>query len=255
MQEKTATIRPWLRRGARILLALLLVAVLLWGALFLHATVLRPRAAQQEAADGLALAETDLDALAQTDAAALDPAFGAPVGRSRTLQCSLEPSDQGWFVADHQQRCVVHEQEVRVVPAGLADPSAASGALLEDEAGWTGEAGPLVLAGTDCTIVGEDSAPADERLEVAGPEIHRAALLVEDLAEVDECLRQAGPSSRALDSAARELAATPVPSDASGQRLLVIVRQEQITSTSLGCLPLPLFCEPPVTSVRMPEAG
>src|SRR5699024_3780737 len=113
------------------------------------------------------------------------------------------------------QRCVVHEREVRVVPSGLADPSARSGALLEDEAGWAGEDGPLVPAGTDCAVVGEDSAPADERLEVPEPEIHRAALLVEDLAEVGECLRGGEPSARALDSATRELASTPVPAGAS----------------------------------------
>lgn len=255
MTTQTTTTRPWLRRGVRILLALLLVGVLLWGAMFLRATVLRPRAAQQEAADALALAEADLDALAQEDAAALDPELGAPVGSTRTLQCALEPSDRGWFVADHQQRCVVHEVEVRVVPQDLADPAARSGALLEDEAGWVQEAGPLVLAGTDCTIVGEASAPADEQLEVMTPEVHRAALLVDDLDGVEGCLDPDAPSSRALDSASRELASTPVPADASGQRLLVIVRQELITNTSLGCLPLPLFCEPPVSSVQMPDAG
>lgn len=255
MTTQTTTTRPWLRRAARILLAVILVGVLLWGAMFLRATVLRPRAAQQEATGALALAEADLDALAQEDAAALDPELGAPVGRTRTLQCALEPTDQGWFVADHRQRCTVHEVEVRAVPLDLADPSARTGALLEQEAGWEQESGPLVLAGTDCTIVGEDSVPADDQLEVMIPEVHVAALLVDDLDEVEGCLDPDAPSLRALDSDSRELASTPVPADASGQHLLVIVRQELITNTSLGCLPLPMFCEPPVSGVRMPDAG
>lgn len=254
MAENDTTIHPWLRRAAKILLALLLVSVLLWGVMFLRATVLRPNAAQQEAADALALAESDLDTLAQVDATALDQELGAPVGRTRTLACTLEPTDQGWFVAGHRQRCEVHEVEVRVVPSDLADPETRSGALLE-EAGWEPEHGPLALTGTECAIVGEDSVPADEHLDVMTPETHLAALLVDDLTEVEDCLSMDVPTSRSLDASSRELASTPVPADAAGQRLLVIVRQELITNTSLGCLPLPLFCESPITSVRMPDVG
>ena len=56
----------------------------------------------------------------------------------------------------------------------------------------------------------------------------------------------------AADRAANRLRDAPSPPD--GARLLVVVRHARISSSSLGCLPLPVFCEPTADEPQLPDA-
>ncbi|SLN05215.1 hypothetical protein FM106_30140 [Brachybacterium faecium] len=56
----------------------------------------------------------------------------------------------------------------------------------------------------------------------------------------------------AADRAANRLRDAPAPPD--GARLLVVVRLARISSSSLGCLPLPVVCEPTADEPQLPDA-
>src|SRR5699024_5421956 len=126
------------RRVGQVLLALVLVALLIWGIGLFRVLGPLPRAAQgqagRRAADGLQARPAQEQAdqgyehvleeftrLAAADAEVLDAEFGAPLGTLRTVTCSVEPSDRGWFVAEHRNDCSLRELEVRAVPDGVHD--------------------------------------------------------------------------------------------------------------------------------------
>ena len=56
----------------------------------------------------------------------------------------------------------------------------------------------------------------------------------------------------AADRAANRLRDAPSPPD--GARLLVVVRHARISSSSRGCLPLPVYCEPTADEPQLPDA-
>src|SRR5699024_3360949 len=90
------------RRVGQVLLALVLVALLIWGILFFRVLVLLPRTAQEQAAQGYELMLKEFTRLAAADADVLDAEFGAPLGTLRTVTCSVEPSEQVTVRRDRQ---------------------------------------------------------------------------------------------------------------------------------------------------------
>src|SRR5699024_12037871 len=53
------------------------------------------------------------------------------------------------------------------------------------------------------------------------------------------------PTARALGAISAEDPSSTEPTVPEGARLLVVVREARVSSSPLGCLPLPLFCESP----------
>lgn len=242
------------RRIGQILLALLLVALLLWGAMFLRVLVLLPRDAQEQANQGYELMLAEFTQLAAADAEVLDAKFDAPLGTLRTVVCSVEPSDSGWFVADHRNDCSLRELEVRAVPEDAQDAAERADAQLEETQTWQRESGYLLPAETPCEQAGEARIPADDSVPVTQPSIDLAALVVDDLDALDSCVRDHGPSARTLGAITAQDPRSSAPTPPEGARLLVVVREARISSSSLGCLPLPLFCQPPVDQPQLPDA-
>lgn len=242
------------RRFGQVLLALLLVALLIWGAMFLRVLILLPRTAQHQANQGYELMLEEFTRLAAADAAVLDEEFGAPLGTVRTVACSVEPSDSGWFVADHRNDCSLRELEVRAVPEAEQDAAVRAASLLKQSQTWQGEAGYLLAAESRCEQAGEVRVPADDSVPVAQPSIDLAALVVEDLDALDPCLRDRVPGARTLGAITVQDPDSTEPTVPQDARLLVVVREARISSSSLGCLPLPVFCEPPTDEPQFPDA-
>lgn len=241
------------RRIRQALLALLLVALLIWGAMFLRAFVLLPRAAQDQANEGYELMLEEFTRLAAADADVLDVEFGAPLGVLRTVVCSVEPSDSGWFVSDHRNDCSLRELEVRAVPADEQDAAERAGSMLEDVEAWSADAGYLLLAESSCEQAGAARIPADTDVPVAQPSIDLGALVVQDIDAIGSCLRDHGPSTRTLGAITVEDPRSEVPTVPEATTLLVVVRHARISSSSLGCLPLWVFCRPTVDQPRIPD--
>ncbi|MDN5822438.1 MAG: hypothetical protein L0H39_13255, partial [Brachybacterium sp.] len=242
------------RRIGQVVLALLLVALLVWGVMFLRVFVLLPRTAQHEASEGYELMLEEFAQLATADADVLDAKFGAPLGTVRTVVCSVEPSDRGWFVADHRNGCSLRELEVRAVPAGGQSTAEQAGSLLEEEQAWQADAGYLLAAESPCVPVGEARVPADDGVPVPQPSIDLAALVVEDLDELDSCVSAHGPSARTLGAITAQDPRSTVPTVPEDARLLVVVREARLSSSSLGCQPLPIFCQPATDQPQLPDA-
>jgi hypothetical protein len=82
-----------------------------------------------------------------------------------------------------------------------------------------------------------------------------ADAVVDDLrALYEDCVDEPGPSLRGIGAETLELPqSAPLP-DASGPRL-VVVREVRLASSDLGCLPLPMACEPAVAAPRLPEVA
>src|SRR5699024_3152680 len=106
------------RRVGQVLLALVLVALLIWGISFFRVLVLLPRTAQEQAYHVYEHVLEEFTRVVAADADVLDAEFGAPLGTLRTVTCSVEPSDRGWCVAEHRNDCSLREFEVRAVPDG-----------------------------------------------------------------------------------------------------------------------------------------
>ncbi|WP_394215307.1 hypothetical protein [Brachybacterium vulturis] len=242
------------RRIGQVLLALLLVALLIWGLMFLRVYVLLPRTAQREANQGYELMLEEFAQLAAADAEVLDAEFGAPLGTVRTVACSVEPSDRGWFVADHRNDCSLRELEVRAVTGDEQDAVERTVSLLEAEQAWQGDAGYLPAAESSCAPAGDVRIPADDGVPVPQSSTDLAALVVEDLDDLDSCLHDHGPSARTLGAITAQDPRSTVPAAPEDARLLVIVREARISSSSLGCLPLPLFCQPATDQPQLPDA-
>lgn len=242
------------RRIGQVLLALLLVALLIWGVMFLRVHVLLPRTAQREANQGYELMLEEFAQLAAADAEVLDAEFGAPLGTVRTVAFSVEPSDRGWFVADHRNDCSLRELEVRAVTAVEQDAVERAASLLEEEHVWQGDAGYLLAAEPSCATAGEARIPADDGVPVPQPSIDLGALVVEDLDELDPCVSDHGPSARTLGAITAQDPRSTVPTVPEDARLLVVVREARLSSSSLGCLPLPLFCQPATDQPQLPDA-
>lgn len=245
--------RRIVRRIGQALLAAVLVVLLIWGVMFLRAFVLLPRTAQQEASDGYELITEEFTRLAAADAELLDAAFGPALGTERTVHCAVEPADSGWFTVDHYNECALREIELRAVPEDVSDPGARAGALLGEAEAWQGEAEHLVVGEEGCTVAGESRLPADAAVPVNQPDIALAAVVVAEPGDLDSCLTDPGPSARALGSATAEVPGSSLAAIPDGARLLVVVREARISSSSLGCLPLPVFCEPAVSEPRLPD--
>ncbi len=231
----------------------MLVVLLIWGVLFFRVLVLLPRTAQEQADQGYELVLKEFTRLAAADAEVLDAEFGAPLGTLRTVTCSVEPSDRGWFVAEHRNDCSLREFEVRAVPDGEHGAGAQSASLLEESAAWQAEPGHLLTAESSCEAVGEARIRADDDIPVAQPSIDLAALVVDDLDALDSCVRDVGPTARALGAISAEDPSSTEPTVPEGARLLVVVREARVSSSPLGCLPLPVFCESPTDQPRLPD--
>ncbi|ATG51360.1 hypothetical protein CFK38_07335 [Brachybacterium vulturis] len=242
------------RRIGQMLLALLLVFLLIWGLLFLRALVLRPHAAQQEATAGLEWARAELAGLSAEDAAALDAEFGQRLGTTRTVHCGVEPSDAGWWTVDHRNTCTLREIEVRAVPAAMEEPAGVATALLADVSAWQGEPAYLVVPDPRCDPAAEARVEADAQSAPFRSDIDLAAVVVEGLPALREgCLDEPGPSHRAVGAVSLELPESAPPAEGAGARL-VVVREARLSDTSLGCLPLPIFCQPAVDEPQLPDA-
>lgn len=241
------------RRVGQVLLAFVLVALLIWGILFFRVLVLLPRTAQEQADQGYELMLKEFTRLAAADADVLDAEFGAPLGTLRTVTCSVEPSDRGWFVAEHRNDCSLRELEVRAVPDGGHDAGARAASLLEAGRAWQAEPGHLLTAESSCETADEARIPADSDVPVAQPSIDLAALVADDLDALDPCLQDSGPTARTLGALSVQDPSSTEPTVPDGTRLLVVVREARISSSPLGCLPLPLFCEPPTDQPRLPD--
>lgn len=240
------------RRIGQLLLAALLVALLVWGAMFLRSFVLLPRTAQQEASDGYALMTEEFTRLAAADAELLDAEFGPVLGAERTLHCAVEPADSGWFTVDHLNQCILREIEVRAVPEEVTDPRPRAEAVLGDADAWQAEPGYLDLEEESCSLAAQARLAADEAIPVALPDISLAAVVVSEKGELDSCLADPGPGARALGSMTVQAPGSTLTEVPDGTRLLVVVREARISSSSLGCLPLPVFCEPAVSEPQLP---
>lgn len=240
------------RRIGQVLLALLLVSLLVWGVMFLRVFVLLPRTAQDEASEGYELMLEEFAQLAAADAAVLDPEFGAPLGTVRTVDCAVDSSDRGWFVADHRNDCSLREIEVRGVPEGATDPAVRATALLDEVEAWQGDPGYLFTADAQCTGAGESRLPADDRVPVNLPNIDLAAVVVADLDALDSCLDDYSRSPRTLERTTFQDQRGSAPTVPDGTQLLIVVRDARISSSSMGCLPLPMFCQPAVTAPQLP---
>ena len=246
----------WRRIGRRIglvLLARLLALLLIWALMFLRVLVWRPHVAQQEATAGLERARSELDRLAAADGAALNERFGAPLGTTRTVLCELGRVESGWWVVGHSNSCTLREVEVRAVPEDRPGPAREAIRLLADVPAWEGERyGGLIRAGATCAPA------AATRVEVEQPglsDVQLAAVAVEDLGALHEdCVEEAGASARAIDAAGAALPESAPPADTPGDRL-VVVREVGFSHTELGCLPVPLVCEPAVSEARLPDIG
>ena len=241
------------RRVGQVLLALVLVALLIWGISFFRVLVLLPRTAQEQADQGYEHVLEEFTRLAAADAEVLDTEFGAPLGTLRTVTCSVEPSDRGWFVAEHRNDCSLREFEVRAVPDGEHGAGAQSASLLEESAAWQAEPGHLLTAESSCEAVGEARIRADDDIPVAQPSIDLAALVVDDLDALEPCLRDSGPTARTLGAISVEDPSSTEPTVPDGTRVLVVVREATTSSSPLGCLPLPVFCESPTDQPRLPD--
>lgn len=248
-------VRRWLPLAGRVVLALLLVALLIWAGLFTRVFLWLPWSAQKEANTGLHAAMADLPPLVDADAEALDPEFGEPVVTKRFVDCRVYPADRGWFVADHKQNCHLWEIEHRVVPEDAASPVDAAAEQLQQVDAWAEAEGMTPRERETCTLVAESAAPASEQIPVWSKEVRLFAVVSTGPDGFRECVPTPGKGIRDLDAvivddpnADRTDAA--VPADA---QQLVIVRQVWISNSSLGCLPLPVFCEPATTDVRPPS--
>lgn len=240
------------RRAGRVLLVAALVALLIWGVMFLRVLVLLPHTAQQEASEGYELIAEEFAGLAAADAELLEAEFGPALSIERTVHCAVEPSDSGWFTVDHHNRCTLREIELHAVPEGVDDPGARASALLGEAEAWQGEAGYLIGGEESCAVAGQSRVPADDAVPVNRPNISLAAVVVAEPGGLDSCLTDLGPSARALGSATAEVpgSSTTIP---DGARQLAVVREARISSSSLGCLPLPVFCEPAVSEPQLPD--
>lgn len=239
------------RRIIQVVLAVAVVMLLIWALMFLRAFVLLPHAAQQEATTGLQHARENLEQLAADDADVLDAEVGAPSGTVRTISCAVGPVDQGWFVDDHLNQCTLLEMEIRQVPEGADATAGIAGELSEVEA-WQGK--DAFLLDTDsCEEIAGSRTAADERIPVSSPQVSLAVVRVGSLDALDECLRDPGPSARSLDAETLSDPTSTQPDVAEDAELLVVVRSLRISNSSLGCLPLPVFCQPATTTVQMPD--
>lgn len=244
--------RRILRALAKVAPGVVVLILVIWAGLFFRVLVILPSAAEDDATTGLQAALAELPPLAQADASVLDPDYGPPVATRREVDCAVEPSDQGWFVADHTQSCRLWELEYRVVPAGESAGTAAE--QLRGTPAWS-EAGSATPRQRDtCTLAAESWVPASENIPVWSREVRMHAVVTTDPDGYRDCVHRQASTGRTLDSRtvtdpATEGQRIDVP---EGTELLVIVREVWISTSSLGCLPLPLFCQPATTSVRPP---
>lgn len=241
------------RRAGRVLLVAALVVLLIWGVMFLRVLVLLPHTAQQEASEGYELTAEEFAGLAAADAELLEAEFGPALSIERTVHCAVEPADSGWFTVDHHNRCTLREVELRAVPESVDDPGARASALLGEAEAWQGEAGYLIGGEESCAVAGQSRLPADGTVPGSAPNLSLAAVVVEEPGDLDSCLTDLGPSARALGSATAEVPGGSAAAGPDGTRLLALVREARISSSSLGCLPLPIFCEPAVSEPRLPD--
>src|SRR5699024_2111436 len=117
---------------------------------------------------------------------------------------------------------------------------------------WQAEPGHLLTAGSSCETADEARIPADSDVPVAQPRIDLAALVADDLDALDPCLQDSGPTARTLGALSVQDPSSTEPTVPDGTRLLVVVREPRPSSCPRGCLPLPLFCEPPTDQPRLP---
>lgn len=252
------------RRIGIVLCAIVLVVALIWGVALVQVTLLLPRNAQRDATAGLAAGVAELADLAAADAAILDEEFGEPVGAERRLRCAIHPVDSGWFTSDHRQRCTLIEVEYREVPVGPTDQrltaAEAAALTLRSVDSWSeGDGATGELLGDDGTcqevLRSEvDSSGDGHGFPIDDPEADLHAVLVTDPAAVEDCALPYLISARLLDERTITDPSASAPELPDGAVSLVIVRSMKVSSSSLGCLPLPVFCQPPTTSVRMPDS-
>ncbi|MGP9538888.1 hypothetical protein ACT3SP_12810 [Brachybacterium sp. AOP43-C2-M15] len=248
---------------ARLVLGLLLVIALVLSLMLLRVHLLLPRTAQQEATEGYERASSAFADLAAADAAALDDEFGAPLGTSRTVACSVGTAEQGWFVVDHLNTCVLREVETRAQSGALEDSAARAAQLLSGVPAWQEQEGYLLSpdpsteesGGSACASVVESRLPADDGVSGREESIDLAAVVLADPGSLDPCLRGMSAGGRALEESIVEVPNGAEEIDTDGGGALVVVRETRLSSTSLGCLPLPLFCEPATTTPRLPDLG
>ena len=184
----------------------------------------------------------------------LDPVFGPPVVTIQEVDCEIAPRDRGWILAEHAQDCHLWELEYPTVPADVDDPEGAVLAQLEDTPAWS--AAPQASSGqrTGCREIAESSVPANENIPVRNRQVRLFATTTATPDGYLPCVPRSGNAHRSLgELTVTDPAATISRADLpEGVELLVIVREVWISSSSLGCLPLPPFCEPATTTVRPP---
>ncbi|MGY5766661.1 hypothetical protein ACXET9_15875 [Brachybacterium sp. DNPG3] len=267
----TASRRRLRKRIGIMLCAVLLVAVLIWAVALAQVTLVLPYAAKRDAEAGLSAGMKELERLAGEDAAALDATFGAPIGAERTLRCTIDRIDSGWFTTDHRQRCELLEIEYRRVPAEPADAPltteesaarllGATGAWSDESAGTPGE--KLDDQGACRQVLGATAdlrraGPRGGGMPIEHPEARLHAVVLTDPRSAVDCAAPFRGGRPPVDERTITDDRMHAPDDLdslAGIPLLVVARSVRVSSSSLGCLPLPVFCEPPTTHVRMPAS-
>ena len=211
------------RRWARIVLIVIAALLALWLAWYLLQPVLLRNRAAADAAAGLQQHRAAFESEVQQDDALLRPVLGEPAGARYGYYCEVVHDDQGWIVSDWRQECSLRSQTWYPVTDSVTALEAAIAARPGAETRF-GERFTNSPARPCARLfsIGRDTASL----------VYRAP----------RCLPMSDPTTR---FAAVDWTTPPAGAPAAGTSYLVVTGEQQISNTSLGCAPTPVFCQAP----------
>lgn len=219
----TAPPQQRLRRWPRIVLIVTAALLALWLAWYLLQPVLLRNRAAADAAAGLQNQQAAFESEVKQDEALLRPVLGEPAGARYGYYCEVVHDDQGWIVSEWRQECSLRSQTWYSVTDSVT-------AL---------EAAIAVRPGAE-TRFGErfTSSPARPCARLFSIGRDTASLVY----RAPNCPPMGDPTTR-FDAV--DWTTPPAGVPAAGTSYLVVTREQQISNTSLGCAPTPVFCQAP----------